>query len=309
MRQMRLRTTGVVLAVALLAAACGASSSAIPITAGLRSVDVSLPPSAATTPSVGPSLAPTPGPSKGPATATFALTGTTGLTGGVTVTRIVCGLPSLAGPEIEVLGTTGSGPGFVAFVSANHIEARVAMGDGPTLKLRTFVGSGVTSFDPSAGTQLDSDLTESTAPGSAVGTLGALSHLSGTIDCGNQQAGSAMITITGTSKVGAMSGQLSAAKVTCTVTASGTFVTAQALTMAGTTPVLVFVNAGPTMLQVVIETGTAADVYALQGATASTISPTGAQFSADLTETGTTDTPPRVLHIEGSDTCGTIINQ
>lgn len=307
MRQMRLRTTGVLLAVALLAAACGASATVVPITAGLGSVPPE--PSAAASASSAPSVAPTPGPSKGPATATFALTGTAGLTGGVTVTRIVCGLPSLAGPDIQVLGTTGSGPGFVAFVSANHIEARVAMGDGPTLKLRTFVGSGVTSFDPAAGTQLDSDLTESTAPGSAVGTLGALSHLSGTIDCGNQQAGSATITITGTSKVGAMSGQLSAAKVTCTVTASGTFVTAQALTMAGTTPVLVFVNAGPTMLQVVIETGTAADVYALQGATASTISPTGAQFSADLTETGTTDTPPRVLHVEGSDTCGTIINQ
>ena len=136
-----------------------------------------------------------------------------------------------------------------------------------------------------------------------------LSHLSGTIDCGDQQTGSASVTITGTAKLGALSGQISDAKVTCTITASGTFVTAQALTTAGTTPVLVFVNAGPSMLQLVIENGVAADVYALQGATAATISPTGAQFSADLTETGTTDTPPRVLHVAGSDTCGTIINQ
>lgn len=295
------------LAVALLAAACAASGTAAP--AATTPATASLPPSAGAGASAAPPVAPTPGPSKGPATAQFALTGTTGLTGGVTVTRIVCGLPTLSGPEIEVLGTIGSGPGFVLFVSANHIEARVATGSGSALKLRSFVGSGVTSFDPAAGTQLDSDLTESTAPGTAVGSLGALSHLSGTIDCGNQQAGSANIAISGTAKLGAMSGQMSDAKVTCTVTASGTFVTAQALTMAGTTPVLVFVNAGPTMLQLVIETGTAADVYALQGATASTISPTGAQFSADLTETGTTDTPPRVLHVEGSDTCGTTLSQ
>jgi len=121
--------------------------------------------------------------------------------------------------------------------------------------------------------------------------------------------GISRLALGGDAKLGAMSSQMSDAKVTCTVTASGTFVTAQALTMAGTTPVLVFVNAGPTMLQLVIETGTAADVYALQGATASTISPAGAQFSADLTETGTTDTPPRVLHVAGSDTCGTTLKQ
>jgi hypothetical protein len=298
------------MAVALLAAACGASGTAASVLPGNGSIPPteSAQASASTAPSAAPTPA-TPAPSKGPATATFALTGTAGLTGGVTVSRIVCGLPSLNGPEIEALGTTASGPGFVLFITANHIEARVAMGDGPTLKLRTFVGSGVTSFDPSAGTQLDSDLTESTSPGSAVGTLGALSHLVATIDCGNQQEGSASITITGTSKFGPMSGQISDAKVTCTITASGTFVTAQVLTMAGTTPVLVFVNAGPTMLQLVIETVTAADVYALQGATAATISPTGAQFSADLTETGTTNPAPRVLHVDGSDTCGTIITQ
>jgi hypothetical protein len=307
MRPMRLRTTGVLVAVALLVVGCGTSGTAASVLPGNGSV----PPATTVAPSAStaPSAPPTPGPSKGPATATFALTGTAGLTGSVTITRIVCGLPSLNGPQIEVLGTTGSGPGFVAFVTANHIEARVAMGDGPTLKLRTFVGSGVTSFDAAAGTQLDSDLTESTAPGSAVGTLGALSHLKATIDCGDQQPGSASITITGTAKLGAMSSPLSDAKVTCTTIASGTYVTAQALTTAGTTPVLVFVNAGPTMLQLVIETGTASDVYALQGATAATISSTGAQFSADVTETGTTDTPARVLHVDGSDTCGTIIHQ
>lgn len=309
MRQMRLRTTGVLLVVALLAAACGGTAGSVVPGNGSIPPEPSAGAGASSPPSVAPSVAPTPGPSKGPATARFALTGTAGLTGPVTVTRIVCGLPTLNGPEIEALGTTGSGPGFVLFVSADHIEARVGTGSGATLALRTFVGSGVTSFDPGAGTQLDSDLTESTAPGAAVGSLGALSHLKGTLDCGNQQPGSASITISGTAKLGVLSSQMSDAKVTCTVTASGTFVTAQALTMAGTTPVLVFVNAGPTMLQLVIETGSASDVYALQGATASTIGPTGAQFAADLTETGTTDNPPRVLHVEGSDTCGTTLSQ
>jgi hypothetical protein len=306
MRQMRLRTSGLLLVIGLLVAACSSSGSATP--AGATAPVASLPPSAGPTASSAPSAAPTPGPSKGPATAHFSLTGTAGLTGGVTITSISCDQPSLIGPQIEALGTATDGSGFVLFVTASHIEARVGTGAAATLKLRTFSGTGVSAFDAATGVSLDSDLTETTAPGAAIGSLGALSHLTGKLDCGNQQPGSADITISGASKFGPMSGSINQAKVTCTTSGSALYVTAQALTMAGTTPVLVFVNAGPTMLQLVIETGTAADIYQAPGAAASTITATGAQFSTDMTQNVKTGTP-LVLHIEGSDTCGSSASQ
>jgi len=291
------------LVIGLLAAACGSPGSATPAAATLPAA--SLPASAGPASSRAPSAAPssTPGASKGPATAQFALTGTAGLTGGVTVTTISCDQPSLAGPQIEALGTAPDSSGFVLFVTASHIDARLGTGAAATLKLRTFEGTGVTAFNAATGVSIDSDLTETTAPGAAIGTLGAMRHLTGALDCGNQQPGTASVTISGTSKFGPMSGPLTQAKVTCTVSGSATYVTAQALTTAGTTPALVFVNAGPTMLQLVIETGTATDIYQAPGATASTITSTGASFSTDLTENVKTGTP-LVLHVAGSDTCG-----
>ena len=298
--------SGLLVVIGLLAAACGSSGGATP--AAATPPAASLPATASPAPSSAPSAAATPGPSKGPASATFALAGTAGLTGGVTINSISCDQPSLIGPQIEALGKATNGSGFVLFVTASHIEARVASGDGPTLKLRSFVGSGVTAFDSATGVTIDSDLTETTPPGAAIGTLGALSHLSGTLDCGNQQPGSASVTISGSSKFGLMSGAISNAKVTCTVYGSATYVTAQALAMAGTTPVLVFVNAGPTMLQLVIETNGASDIYQAPGAAASTITSAGASFSTDLTEIVKTGTP-LVLHVEGSDTCGSSASQ
>src|SRR5579862_8345755 len=305
MRPMRLRLTAVLLVTALLAAACGASASAPPATS--PAPVVTAPPTAVSsaggTPSSAPSAVATPGASKGPPTAQFTLTGTAGLSGGVTINTVSCDLPSLTGPQVEALGKATDGSGFVLFVTANHIEARVASGDGPTLKLRSFVGSGVSAFDAATGATLDSDLTESTPAGAAIGTLGALDHIAGTLDCGNQQPGSATVTISGPSTFGPLSGPIGAAKVTCTTSGSAHYVTARALTMAGTTPVLVFVNAGPQSLQLVIETGTMSDVFGAQGASASTTSSSGAQFSTDLTENVKAGATPLVLHVEGSDTC------
>ena len=104
------------------------------------------------------------------------------------------------------------------------MEVRVGTGSGTTLKLRSFEGTGVTGFDAASGAQLDSTLTETTAAGSAVGDLGSLSSIKGSIDCGDQLPGSASITITGPTQFGQIDGQLTNVVVTCTVTGSGPFV-------------------------------------------------------------------------------------
>jgi len=297
------RWAGLALSIGLVAAACGKSGSATPTGPG------SAPPSAAQA-STAPSVAPSATPSKGPATAQFSLAGSAGLTGPMTTNKVFCGQPSLDGPQIEALGVAGTtGPDIVLFVTAGHIEARVGTGSAQTLKLRSFVGTGVTSFDAATGVQLDSTLTETTAPGAAIGTLGALTRITGTLDCGNEQRGTSNVVVTGMSALGQLSGALTEFRVLCTVTTSGTYVNVNGLSLAGSTPVLVFVTASASLLQVVLETKVVADGYSSKDQGLVTLAPGGARISGDVTETVKAGVTPHMLHVEGNDTCGTTINQ
>ena len=102
----------------------------------------SSPPSAASSPSSSPTA------SKGQPTAQFSIVGTAGLTGPVTTKTITCNQPSLDGSQIDFTGQAGTtGPNIVIFARAGHVEVRVGTGAAATLRLRTFVGTGVTSFD------------------------------------------------------------------------------------------------------------------------------------------------------------------
>lgn len=143
--------------VSLALAACSSSPSAATgssTTPGPTASTPSNPPSAASSPS------PSPAASKGPATAQFSITGTAGLTGPVTAQTITCDRPSLNGPEIDYIGLAGTnGPMIVIFAQAGHVEVRAGTGSAATLRLRTFVGTGVTSFDSATGLVLDTKLT------------------------------------------------------------------------------------------------------------------------------------------------------
>jgi len=292
----------------LVVAACSASGSAAPSSAATATSTPPPAPAQTTSSSLAPSVSPAATASKGPATAQFALTGSAGLTGPVTTKEIVCGQPSFDGPQITFQGQSGTaGPQIVIFVSAGHVEARVATGVAATLRLRSFVGTGVTSFDAASGAQLDSPLTESTAAGDAVGDLGALSSISGTIDCGNQQPGTANIVVSGLSPLGSLDAALSEFKVTCRVTATGTYVGIVGLSMAGTTPVLVFVTASTAMLQVAVEIKTSGSFYTAKGAGLTTLVPGGVSIAGDVTETVKAGATPHTLHVMGDATCGTTV--
>ena len=148
-------------------------------------------------PKRGPFRGTLPTPSKGPATATFTLAGTKGLTAPVTANEIVCNRPSLDGPTIFLLGTSGTaGPQVILFVRAGYVEVRVGTGSATTLHLRSFEGSGVTGFDGATGVQLDSTLKETTPAGTDKGDLGVVTSIKGTLDCGNEGLGSSTIAIT-----------------------------------------------------------------------------------------------------------------
>ena len=296
--------------IGVVVAACGASASTAPPSASAASTaapTVSVAPQASSAaPTVATSEVPSPSPSKGPATAQFGITGTAGLTGPVTPTDITCDQPGLDGPSIAVLGKAGaSGPQVVLFISAGHVEARVGTGAGTTLKLRTFEGTGVTGFDPATGATLDTKLTETTDKGTAVGGLGALSAISGTIDCGDQQPGTSTVALSGESALGTIGTTFTGAHVTCRVVGPATYVTIQALGTAGTTPVLVFVNASSALLQVVLETKAVTSVYSSKAPGLVTFTPGGVTVVGDLTETVKAGVTPHVLHVAGDATCGT----
>ena len=290
--------------VGLVLAACSSSPSAVPgssVTPGPSSA-----PSAVSSPS------PSPAASKGPATAQFSITGTAGLTGPVTTQTITCDRPSLDGPEIDYIGLAGtSGPMIVIFADAGQVQVRVGTGSAATLRLRTFVGTGVTSFNAATGLVLDTKLTETTDAATATGSLGALSSISGSIDCGDQQPGSASVVVTGLSPYGQLSGALTGVAVRCTITASGTFVGVTGLSTAGTTPVLVFVTASTGLLQVAVETKTAGTFYSTKGAGLTTLVPDGVTINGDVMQavpSGSTPSP-NAMNVTGTATCGTTIHQ
>jgi len=296
--------------VGVVVAACGASGSGVSSAApsvGPTAPSASVQASSSAAVSAQPSSAVA---SSGPATAQFTLTGSAGLTGPVSTKEVDCGRPTLAsGPEIFFLGQAGTtGPQVVIFVSAGHVEVRVATGAAASLRLRSFVGTGVTGFDAAKGAQLDSPLTETTAAGAAVGNLGALTAIAGTVDCGDQQAGTTNVVITGSTPYGPLSGGLTDVKVTCTETASGTFVGINGLGTAGTTPVLIFVTAGTSSLQVAVEIGTTGSFYTAKGAGLTTMVPGGASVSGDVTESVKAGTTPGTLHVTGDATCGTTVH-
>jgi hypothetical protein len=297
---------------ALLVAACGGGStpatvtptvgpSTAPAAAASASADAS-PSSAAPS-----SAAPSPSASKGPATSTFALAGTKGTTGPVTANEIVCDRPSLDGPTIFYLGHSGSsGPQVVIFVRAGYVEVRLGTGSGTTLHVRSFEGSGVTGFDGATGATLDSTLTETTPAGTAIGDLGAVTSIKGSLDCGNETLGTSTVAITGETGMGTL-GPLTDALVTCTIVSTGTFVGITSLTTAGTTPVLVIVTAGTASLQVAVETKTEVDFFSNTDAGATTMAADGASMSGDAKDAAKTGAIQHTIHVAGDATCGTTV--
>jgi hypothetical protein len=292
-----------VMAVGLLVVACGSSSTSTALT------QPSLSPGTSVGSSVAPAT-PSPAASKGPATATFDLMGDTSLAGPMSASQIICGQPSLNGPQIEVLGKAGtSGPQIVLFIGAGHIEVRAATGAAASLRLRSFVGTGVTAFDAASGAQVSSSLTETTDAATATGNIGKVASISGALDCGNEQPGVANVLVSGDSPQGTLAGAITNVHVLCTITASGTFVGISGLTTSGATPLLVFVTASNGLLQVGVETQTAGSFYMGKTAGIVTLVPGGARFAGDVTESVTGGATPHVLHVAGDATCGTTVHQ
>jgi hypothetical protein len=293
----RRRVCALAIAASLFAAACsGATSTAT--TAPGASTPAATAGATLTTPA-------TPVPTKGPATQHLSLTGPTGATGALSNASITCSMPSTDGPQISVLARPADpNLSVFVFVQPGKVSVRFDSGAGSTYAERDFEGTGVTNFDAAKGAQIDAQLTEVPTT-DAHGTLGVLTSLSGTIDCGNQTPGSSTLVVSGPTAKGALAGGLDPVNVQCVTDKYGSRVDIMGIANVGTTPTLIIVSISPGVASV----SASGDGFFRNGsATVASLTASGAHVDTDLVEENPTKgTTAHTIHLSGDATCGTTL--
>jgi len=224
----------------------------------------------------------------------------------------ICNNPTYNGPDILFFAQSNDG-NVVVLVTLNSgsIEVSERAGAGATYTDREFEGTGVTSLDPATGASFDSDLTETTPSENNPGTLGKISHVSGTVECGSQTAGASTVIASGSTPDGAVSGPLPSFRVSCNdSTQYGMSVNASAIVTAGTNPTQFIINlpsgGKATVYAVGKDPGTQTQ-YMIDPADTYSVTASGVHIDADFvqnqTAAGATPGPLR-LHLSGDLTCG-----
>ena len=158
------------------------------------------------------------------------------------------------------------------------------------------------AFDPAAGAQIDTTLTETTAAGLNPGKLGAITSLKGSIASNDQLAGTSTLTITGDIAAGHMDGPVNPASVVCA--ADGKSVSIIGRASAGSTPVLLVISLAKDHFSVAAATPAGAGGFFLIDAPGvAALVPGGAQVSGDAPKADSSDSAP-VIHLAGDVTCG-----
>ncbi len=284
--------------IGLLVAACSGSA-ATPARATSSAL-----PSAAATITMAPSA--TPVATRGPATQSLTLTGPTGAAGAISNAAILCNLPSTDGLQISVLGQpTDPSLSVYIFVEPGKLTVRFDSGAGATYVERDFTGTGVSDFNAATGAQIDSQLTEVPTTG-AHGTLGLLTSISGSIDCGNQMPGSSTLTLSGPTPKGALGGGLDPVNVECVTNQYGPSVSILGLAQVGSAPTLLVVYVRPGSFSV----SASGDAFFTSGsAVVATLTATGAHVDGDAVEqlAAGSKVKPHTIHVSGDATCGTTV--
>src|SRR5262249_6742213 len=146
-------------------------------------------------------------------------------------------------------------------VSDDRVFVQVDQGAGPTFRERNFEGKGVSGFDARRGTHVDATLTEAApTPGIDRGTIGPVTAVKGSIDCGDQTPGSSTLTVSGVTPTGRYdASRLDPVVVECYF-GSGQ-VTAIGVARAGTAKSLLMVSIRPGGLNVEEAPGSARQRY------------------------------------------------
>jgi hypothetical protein len=286
------RASILALAAGLLVAACSGAGSA-----------TQTPPASAVMATMAPT--PTAAPTKGPATEDMTLAGPAGASGAVTLADVRCNLPATTGLQISVLGRP-SDPNLSVyiFVSSGNVTVRYDSGSGSTYVERDFTGTGVTKFDAATGATLNSPLTEVPTT-DAHGSLGVLTSISGTIDCGNQMPGTSTLTFSGPTPKGTLGGGLSPVNVECITNTFGQSVSVLGLLQVGSTPTFVVFYVSPGTMSVSV----ASDGFFRNTSTATAaLTANGAHVDGDLLEQNVAKgAMAHTVHVTGDVICGTTI--
>jgi hypothetical protein len=235
--------------------------------------------------------------------ATIAFDGSRGVAGRVADPDVRCNWPDLEGQSIALLARL-SKAGSLARIQLrpDHVEVFIGSGEGDDYQERSFEGTGVTSFDAAGGAEIDSTLTETTAPGSTTSDVGSVSAIRGSVACGDQTPGESNVTITGDTLLGPVAGAvLDPVRVECADTPAGNEVTASGLVQVGSDTVLMSVGLASDRT-VTVNKATAAGSGRYHADQRWVSSANGAYVEADVVEQ--TAAAPRTLHLQGDLTCG-----
>ena len=224
----------------------------------------------------------------------------------------ICNNPTYDGPNILFFAQSQDG-NVVVLVTLNSGSIGVSerAGAGATYTDREFQGTGVTSLDPATGASFDSDLTETTPSDFNPGTLGKISHVSGTVECGSQTGGVSTVTVSGATPDGAVNGPLPSFRVACNnSTQNGKGVNVSAIVTAGTNPTQLIINLpanGKATLYAVGKDPNSQTLYMIDPAATYSVTDSGVHIDADFVQnqaaSGATPGPLR-LHLAGDLTCG-----
>lgn len=258
-------------------------------------------PSPVASPSVIPTNAPSASPR--PGTAGMKLVGDTGLAGPITVSTITCQYPQLNGESIIVQGGTAD-PKVSASVTLRQesVVVQLSSGSGADYRSRYYSGPGPKVFDAAKGGQLDTKLTEGTVTGQKPGDIGALTKVTGSVDCQGQTPGTSTIKVVGDTASGALDGKMPVFRVLCYGPESKTVV---GIVQAPKTFMFVAVQANGDKVTLYMSPATGgSESYSSTSPNPVTYSPDGFKVSTDASSVDAAGKVLNTVHVNGAATCG-----
>ena len=260
------------------------------------------------------SVAASPSPaSTTPASFQLTLSGDTSIAGAWDTSHgIDCSSPTYDGFDVLFFAQSPDAQAVVLVtLTQRSISGSERHGSGAQYTDREFQGTGVTTFDPARGASFNSDLTVVPATGQKPGTLGAITHISGSVDCGGRTPGASTAAASGSTAEGAVSVAFSRCLVACNASAQyGASVNISAIISTGATPALLIISlpaSGKATIYSLAQTPAVNHSYTIVSSGTLAVTGTGAHVEADFMEvlqagaTGIAHT----IHLAGDVTCGT----
>ena len=235
-----------------------------------------------------------------PASGTLTLVGDPGLAGDLTISGIRCQLPAVAGLTIAVFGTAPNGVLAQVVLAIGSIAIRVYTGTGATATERNFGSSSLASFDAATGARLDTPLTPVAGPNPA-GTIGVVTAIKGSLDCGGQRPGTSTLVLSGTGADGAFGPAVNPVRVQCD---TGPTVQATGIVQVGGKAALALIAVRTGAFTLFTSAGGQTHFYQAPATGVTALTATSARLDGDAVEAAAAGGTSHTIHVAGDLTCG-----